>query len=287
MNGEDKSVGFNPLAALGGVAVAGVGTVILFFMCCFVTVGKGEVGVTTWFGQAEDQTLEPGPHVVHPFKRVIHMNTQVQKLEEPATVPTKNGLSVKMNAVCLYRLDEAHAPRMAREVGDREYKDVIVTPVFYNAVREATAEFEPEALYTAERTKVEGRVMAIASKELGARGVVVESVMVLDPVLPDVVRHRIEAKVAAEQDAIRMQSVFTQKELEGKANKRMKELEAEAKVIEAKGLADAQAIIKKELDDAYLKYLFINALKDHNGTTIYVPIDNNGMPFPRLVVPTK
>lgn len=54
--------------------------------------------------------------------------------------------------------------------------------------------------------------------------------------------------------------------------------EAERKTIEAKGIADAQSIIKKDLDENYLKYLWISALEKHQGAIIYVPTGTDGMP---------
>lgn len=270
MSQKSEEVGCGIIVG-AAVAVLIVLVLIVGWMFCWVTVGKGHVGVLSWFGEVEDATLSPGPHLVHPFKRVYRMNVQTQKDEEPATVPTKNGLPVDMNATLLFHLDPGHAPMMAREVGDQDYAARVVTPYFKNAVRDVTAEYAPEAMYTAERTQVEQKIFARLTKELGPRGLVVEAVMILDPKLPAVVQERIQAKVGAEQDAARMEFVLKQKELE-----------AQAKVVEARGIAEAQNIIKKDLDDNYLRYLWIEALKEsakHNNATIYVPTGHDGMPF--------
>lgn len=280
------------MTRFGVLAVFGLAAVLILlfltYLFCFVTVAPGHVGVKSWFGEVDDSVLTPGPHLVNPFKKVRQLNTQTQKNEEPATVPTKNGLSVGLNATMLYHLEPTHAPKMVKEVGDLDFEKKLIDPVFKNAVRDAAAEFDPEALYTADRAKVEAKVLQHVEKELNPRGIIIEQVMLLDPVLPDVVKHRVEQKVAAEQDALRMQSVFTQKELEGKANKRVKELEAEAKVIEAKGIADAQKIIQKDLSHEYLVYLWIEALKEgakHNNATIYVPTGSDGMPMFKAPTP--
>jgi regulator of protease activity HflC (stomatin/prohibitin superfamily) len=266
------------------VWVTGVGVVTVFVLIVgwavsFVSIGKGEVGVVSWFGEVGDTTLEPGPHLVNPLKTVYRMNTQTQKDEEPGAMPTKKGLSVTMTATLLYHLDPARAPAMAREVGSKDYQDRVVKPYFRNAVRDVTAEFDAEAFYTAERTTVEARIAERARKELEARGLVVESVMILDPVLPPLIKERIEAKVGAEQEVARLEYVLKQKELEAKA-----------KVVEAKGIAEAQTIIKKDLDDNYLRFLWIEALKEsakHNNATIYIPTGGDGMPFFKPVHPGK
>lgn len=143
--------------------------------------------------------------------------------------------------------------------------------MFKNVVRDVCAKHPPEALYSNQRQSIEAEITARTQAELEPRGISVEAVMILDPVMPDVVVARIQAKVGAEQDAQRMEFVLKQKELEAKA-----------KVAEAKGIAEAQQIIKKDLDDNYLRYLWIEALKEsakHNNATIYIPTGGDGMPM--------
>ncbi len=142
----------------------------------------------SWFGDVQDTPLQSGPHLVHPFKKVHRMNTQTQKDEEPANVPTKNGLPVAMKATLLYRLDESKAPKMAKEVGAEGYQERVVSPYFKNAVRDVTAEYLPEAFYSSERAEIEGKIASRLQKEFEHRGLVVEAVMLLEPVLPEVVR---------------------------------------------------------------------------------------------------
>lgn len=263
----------NPGLLVGGGVVAAVAAV-LFYLCCFVTVPKGHVGVVSTFGAVSDRTFDPGAHAVWPWQSIHRMNCQTQKDEEPANVPTANGLTVAMKATMLYRLRPERAAALAREVGHEGYQERVVSPYFRNVVRDVTAEFTPEALYTSERQKVESKVLERIRHELDRHGFEVEAVMILDPVLPDVVKARVEAKVAAEQDAARMEFVLKQKELE-----------ARAKVVEADGIAKAQKIIKADLDDNYLRYLWIMALKEHEGAVIYVPTGNDGLPFFRPVHP--
>jgi regulator of protease activity HflC (stomatin/prohibitin superfamily) len=160
---------------------------------------------------------------VWPWVTVVDASVQTQKDEEPATVPTKGGLAVQVHAVLVYHVDPAHAPNVYREYSDK-YEERIVDPYFKNAVRDACAEFEPEALYTNDRAAVEARALALIQKELEKRGFIVEAVMLQDPVLPPTVTERIQAKAGAEQDVQRMQFVLKQKELE-----------AQAKIVEAKG----------------------------------------------------
>lgn len=264
--------------AIGGLALAViVGFFVVGYASSFVTIDKGHVGVLTWFGKVDDGlALEPGPHLVHPFKRVIRVNVQPQRNEEPATVPTSGGLSVQVKAILVYRIDPVLAPDVLDKIGDR-YEEKLIDPYFKNVVRDVCAEYTPEALYTVERNTVETRALARMEKELASRGFVFEQVMLQDPVLPAIVTERIQAKIGAEQDVIRMQSVLKQKELE-----------AQAKVVEAKGIAESQAIIKKDLDQKYLIYQWILAVKEasaHGNKVIYIPTGSDGLPLFQAVDP--
>lgn len=262
--------------------LVGAGFVIVFLICLILTpfcvvfsIPPGHVGLITSFGNVEDGYFEQGgPYFVKPWKTIERHSIQIERDDEDATVPTKGGLSVKLKAILLYRMDPSQAVKIRKEIG-LKYEEKIIDTYFRNAVRDVCAEFSPESLYTVDRQVVEDQVFKRISKELQSKGFIAESVMLQDPTLPAVVTERIQAKVGAEQDAIRMQSVFKQREQEAMANKRQKELEAEAKVIEAEGISKAQLIIKKDLDSNYLIYLWIEALKDNaknnHATTIYIP----------------
>lgn len=267
---------------VGGI-VGGVFAILFFlFLFCLTKVEAGHVGVVSSFGSVQEEPLkEGGLYLVAPWKVVDKISSQTTRNEEPATVPTKGGLSVTLKAVLLYRVDPLQAPRLKREVGF-DFEQKVIDPYFKNAVRDVCAEYDPEALYTAARNEVESKVFERISHELISRGIIVEEVMLQEPELPSVVKERIEAKIAAEQDALRMQSVFKQREQEAMATKRQKELEADAKIAEAKGISEAQKIIKADLDDNYLRYLWIEALKEsskNHNTTIYVPTGIDGMPL--------
>ncbi len=259
------------------VTIAGVVGGFLIVLCgylfCWVTVPPGHVGVMSWFGEVTDATLSPGPHVVSPLKKVTRVNCQTIKNEEPAVVPTKTGLMVEIKATMQYKIDPVYAPKLLREVGDpAQYEAKIVDPIFRQAVRDACGEFGPEALYTVERAQVDAKVTGFVTKELTARGFIVEGIQLLDPKLPETLKQRIEAKAGAEQDAERMQFVL-----------KTKKLEADGRVIEARGIAESQEIIQQKLTHNYLIYYWINALKEHPGATIYIPTGSDGMPMFREV----
>lgn len=63
------------------------------------------------------------------------------------------------------------------------------------------------------------------------------------------------------------------------ANLQAQKFNAEAEVARAKGLAQANNIIKTTLTDQYLQYLWIQTVGDNKNQIIYVPEAANGLPF--------
>ncbi len=245
------------------------GSLFALYIFCWVTVPAGHVGVVSSFGQVHDGTLTPGGTLVAPWNRVERISCQTQRDEEEANAPTKEGLSCKIKTVLLYHLDTQHVVELVKNTGYTGYSDKLVAPQFRAAIRDATVGFEAEALYTADRAKVEATIGDKVRIELAKNGIIVESIQLLDLAIPDAVKSRIEAKVGAAQDALKMEFVLKQRRLE-----------AEAEIIRATGLAKVQELIQKDLSDSYLKYLAIKALETvstHGNTVIYV--NGDGVPL--------
>jgi regulator of protease activity HflC (stomatin/prohibitin superfamily) len=264
-----------------GKMAFGIG--VALFMICVVggcagctTVPAGHVGVVTTFGEVTPQPLPSGLHLIAPWRSVHRLSVQTKEQKETVNAPTREGLTVHLEASLLYSLEGDKASGMFKDVGDK-YDEVVVFPQFRSALRGATSHYEAKDLYTASREKIEEDLAKSVRTSLGLRGVLVEQVLLRDVQLPPMVKERVEAKLAAEQDAQRMQFVL-QKTTQ----------EAEQKRVEAKGLADAQAIIKKELSHEYLIYMWIKSLEEnskHGNTTVYIPTGSDGMPFFKTVGP--
>jgi prohibitin 1 len=239
----------------------------LFWMFCTTAVPSGHVGVVTTFGRVHDDALPSGIHVIAPWRWVTKLSVQTKEDKETAEVPTREGLSVSLEASLLYSLSHDKATDVFRTVGN-DYEKVLVIPQFRSALRGATSHYDAKDLYTANREQIEESLTKSVKATLAERGIHCEAVLLRDVQLPRVVKDRIEAKLAADQDAQRMTFVLVKEKQE-----------AERKRVEAQGIADAQKIIKTELDDNYIRYAWIQALKEHQGAIIYVPTGQDGLPF--------
>jgi len=233
---------------------------------CIVTVDAGTVGVQNTFGSISPEELSPGIAFKNPFTDVIQYSTQTQQVFEISSVPSKEGLIVTLDVSILYKIMPTKADEIAQKLGV-EYSDTVIISQLRSVVREITAKYEAKALYTVGRENITNEIFDVLEPVLAERGIILEKVLLRDLQLPSTVTTSIEKKLAAEQEALQMQFVL-QKETQ----------EAERKRVEARGIADAQAIIHESLTPAYLTWYFISHLKDMEGT-YFVPLGNNGLPL--------
>jgi prohibitin 1 len=250
--------------------VAGVAIAILLYMS-IAYVPAGHVGVLTLFGRVTGDILPEGTHFVNPFKVNNTLSVRTVETKEAATVPSNEGLIMTLDTSLLYRLDAQKAADVFRSVGP-EFASIIIEPNLRSAIRAVTAAHSANALYTGAREEVALKIQDELAKTLGARGIIVESVLLRDVQLPALLKASIEAKQQAEQDALRMNFVL-QKEKQ----------EAERKRIEAQGVADFQTIVAKGISPQLLEWKGIEATEklanSTNAKIVIIGNSKNGLPL--------
>jgi regulator of protease activity HflC (stomatin/prohibitin superfamily) len=176
-----------------------------------------------------------------------------------------------MDTSLLYHVDPVHAAQLYQKVGE-DYFGVIVEPLMRSSIREATAENTASALYSGGRELVAARIQQELSKTLGARGIIVENVLLRDVQLPAALRTAIEAKQKAEQDSLQMQYVLTKEKQE-----------AERKRVEAQGIADFQRIVTAGISEPLLQWKGIEATEklaeSSNSKVIVIGGGKTGLPL--------
>jgi len=251
-------------------------------------VQPGYVGVRVLFGKVVEPTLKSGFHVINPFTTLIRMNTRTQAYTMSGTARegrvrgddaiealTKEGLRVKLDLTIWYKIDPTKAGEIYEKIG-LEYEDKIVRPAVRTVIRDIASRFTTENIYAEKRPQVTAAIQSATEEVLKERGMICEKVLVRNVALPDKVRDAIDLKLAAEQDALKMEWVLK------KAEK-----EAEVKVVEAKGIAQAQQIINKTLTVRYLQHEAIQAYRElagsPNTTFIIMPTSAEGVGVPLII----
>jgi len=251
------------LMLLGVLGIATISTV-----SC---VRTGHVGVETLFGRVTGRTLPEGIHLVNPLSKVHQLDVKTQELKERASVPSKEGLIMGLEASVLYHLQPERAAEVFQKVGPG-YADVLLTPNFRSAMRGITASNTASALYSDSREGIARQILTELQTQLQPRGLVVENILLRDLQLPDTLKRAIEAKQQAQQEAQRMEFVL-QKERQ----------EAERKRVEAAGIKDFQDIVSQGISDKLLEWKGIEATielaRSSNAKVVVVGNPKSGLPL--------
>jgi regulator of protease activity HflC (stomatin/prohibitin superfamily) len=257
--------------------VRGVGLLLLLAVAVILAlsatscVGTGHVGVVSVFGRVTGRTLPEGIHIVSPLSNVTELSVKTQEIKEKAAVPSKEGLIMGLEASLLYHLDPAHAAAVYQQVGPT-YADILLIPTFRSAIRAITAGNTAASLYSDGREGIAQQILEDVRRQVTPRGVIVENVLLRDLQLPDTLKHAIEAKQQAQQEAQRMEFVLQREKQE-----------AERKRVEAAGIKDFQDIVSQGISEKLLEWKGIEAtmelVKSTNAKVIVVGNSKNGLPL--------
>jgi prohibitin 1 len=258
-------------ARRGGLILMAVLLIGLASVNSVSCVSTGHVGVVTVFGRVTGRTMPEGIHVVNPLSRVHELDIKTQEIKERASVPSREGLIMGIEASVLYHLQPDRAAEVYQKVGTA-YADVLLVPNFRSAIRAVTAANTASALYSDQREGIAGRILTDLQQQMAPRGIVVENVLMRELQLPETLKSAIEAKQQAQQDAQRMEFVL-QKERQ----------EAERKRVEAQGIKDFQNIVTQGISDKLLEWKGIEATielsKSQNAKIVIVGNPKTGLPL--------
>jgi len=211
-------------------------------------VRQGEVGVKRTLGKIKAQTLPEGVQGFNPLlTRIIKIPTRTMNLEVRAPLPSKEGLTVQSDISILYRVEGSYAPKIVEQIG-LNYNDVVILPVFRSAVTDVSSRYFAKDMHTGRRSEIEKSIRDVMMAQLRDRGFVIESVLLKSIALPEGLTKAIEEKLAAEQDAQRMQFVLDKERQE-----------AQRRIIEAEGTRDAQKLINEGLTPMLIRFKTIEA----------------------------
>lgn len=213
-----------------------------------MTVRPGEVGMVQSLGKLSDKVRGQGPVFFNPFtQKVVIASIQTTNLELSLNLPSKEGLSVNSQISILYKLSKNKVPDIIKELS-LDYEPVIAN-VFRSASADVCSQFFAKDMHSGMRATIEEEIRLKMESILSKQGIIIEAVLMKSIQLPPGLTRSIEEKLQAEQDAMRMEFILQQAKLD-----------AERKIIEAKGARDAQIILSEGLTDQIIKLKSIEAM---------------------------
>lgn len=234
--------------------------IIVVSLSSCAVVRPGEVGIKQKLGKLDTEAKKSGTVWYNPLNsRVLKVSTQTENLELTISLPSKEGLSITSQISILYQINEDKVPEVVNDLG-LDFEPIIAN-IFRSAAADVCAQYNAKDMHSGMRSTIEGAIAERMTQILVNRGLIIEEVLLKSIRLPDALSNSIEQKLQAEQDAMRMKFILEQEKLE-----------AERKLIEAKGVRDAQKILSESLTKQILEFksieAFIELAKSQNSKII-------------------
>jgi prohibitin 1 len=273
-----KSASDNAMAR-GSSAIFGAAAILFLVLALsqtFTVVPAGSVGVVDFFGTVSDLTLKAGINMINPLARVVKFSVKTEEIKEVMDVPSKEGLTVRLELSALFHLNPEKAAEVYKTIGEN-YIQIILEPQFRSVARGVTSGYDARALYTSEREVISQIIQKDLEKLVEPRGITIESTPLRQVGLPAGLTESITEKLRAEQESQRMQFVLTKEKQE-----------AERKRIEAQGISDFQNIVARGISDQLLRWKGIEATEklaaSTNAKIVIIGAGKDGLP---LILDTK
>lgn len=188
--------------------------------------------------------------------------------DDSLDAPTSDGQQVKVDATVIFRVNTEHAPVLYKTVGV-DYVDKLIRPYSRSQIRMVISRYTAPAIYSEKREEAEAAMGKELAELLKPKNIIIDKILLRTVVFSPEYSKAIEQKVIAEQKV-------KQAEFEVKVASQ----QAQSKIVEAKGLAEAQALQKQSLTQEYLQ---LEAIKKWDG---HLPqVAGSSMPF--INIPIK
>ncbi|MGB2579674.1 prohibitin 2 [Elusimicrobium simillimum] len=227
--------------------------VIAVISSSFVVVQPNERGVVVVLGKAKETPIGPGLNFVMPIISKVHkVKTANYKYSIKTMAFSQDLQSVAMVVNVVGRVVPERAVSIVVDYRD-SLSDTILLPQLSDTIKEVTAQYTAEKLVKS-REAVRAKIMEILKQRLQQYNVyVIEDVVIENIDLSDVLERAIEEKMVQEQQAERAK--FAQQQAR---------IEAETKIIAAKGEAEALNLRGRALVNNK-EIVALNAVEKWNG----------------------
>jgi regulator of protease activity HflC (stomatin/prohibitin superfamily) len=195
--------------------------IALFFMFCFRTVGAGQIGIVTRFGEV-NRAASSGIVIKMPWpiERLVKMDTRIQKQSEDAAAATSDLQDVQATIALNYALDRGAALKVYKEIGP-EYRDRVVVPAVQESFKAATAQYTASDLLV-KRPAVKQKALDAIKKRLEPYGVRVDDVSIINFSFSPEFTKAVESKLVAAQEAERAQFNLQKAQLDAQSQQAQK-----------------------------------------------------------------
>jgi len=253
-----------PIRWRTGLAFTALAWLPLLIALSIAIVPSGKAGIrVSQTSGTKSGTLYPGSHLILPLFEHVETFDMRDRLfttgvsedlgekgkHQPLTVQAREGLSLGLAITVRYQLDPRRLDYIQSHL-PQPVETEIVPPVVASVWRELAPNYTVREIFSTRREEVRSKASEMISRKLASDGIVVKEVMLRDIQLPPEYAKGLERLLLKEQedDQLTVQTQIQEKqvrisELVAEAQKvqqvKQAEGEAQSKVVEAKGEADA------------------------------------------------
>src|SRR5271166_5407135 len=257
---------------------------VLSLQWVLVTIPAGQVGVM-WYrllGGTDTATVyREGLRFVFPWDKMTIYDARLQNASHDFDVLTRDGLSMTVNVVVQFRLNQRMVARLHKAIGPK-YVESLLMPAIGGDVREIISRNSTDEVYTTRRSEIQDEARSHVAGGLmpavNTPGEPVEPWLFVDAVLirsmqfpPDV------------QSAVNRKMEQYQLREEYRYRLEREKLESERKQVEAQGIANFQKIVGAGISENYLKWKGIDATlalaQSANAKVVVIGAGKDGMPL--------
>lgn len=214
----------------------------------------------------------PGNYGVSPFRNeVLNIDLRPTTYTEEFRILARDDLNITFRFHAVLSVESGRVEHVVEKYGAEKWYQRFVKEPFRTFVRDSVQQYQSREV-KAKRDLIANDVRRELTGHLEGTPFRLVSLVVGNIDYPDVVAKAVEEKLAAQQ---RLEEKATQKEIAKR--------DAEIRIEEAKGIAEAQRIINSTLTTNYLQHEAIHAqlsmASSPNHTTVYIPVGANGIPL--------
>jgi len=236
------------------VSLLGVAVVIIVLFWLFnsiYVIKEWERGVILRLGRMLPEPKGPGLQLVlYPIDKLTRISLRIETLDvPPQDVITKDNVSVKVNAVCYFRVVDANLA--LSQVQNYLYA---TSQLAQTNLRSVVGQFELDEILS-EREKVNSKLQLILDQDTEPWGIKVTKVEVKQVDIPEQMQRAIAKQAEAERE------------------RRAKVIHADGEFEASAKLADAAAVLEKQPASIQLRYLqTLTEIGVEKNTTVVFPV---------------
>lgn len=226
--------------------------------------------------------LDEGIHFLVPFQDdIVQMEVRTLKYDKDTRSASKDLQSVETTVTVNYHADPERVHILFKEIG-LDYENRVIQPAIEETVKQVTANYNAEELIT-KRPLVKADIEDAIRERLNQFDVKTDVISITDFEFSALFNKAIESKVEAEQNALRAENDLRRIEVEARQHEATAEGLAAANIAEARGEAEAIAIINQALasNPNYLEWLKIQSWDG----VLPLVVGEGGTPF--IQIPTN